>query len=88
MKKVKIYKRRYGISMNKSMISPFFSYIHVISLIKYYLLTVGNGKEFSDSQGMEKALYRIGNRTKICYCHPRSPEERGSNENANTLICN
>lgn len=49
-------------------------------------MTVDNGKEFSDSKGMEKALYRVGNRTKIYYCHPRSPEERGSNENANILI--
>lgn len=35
---------------------------------------------------MEKALYRVGNRTKVYYCHPHSPHERGSNENCNLLV--
>lgn len=49
-------------------------------------ITVDNGAEFKDYKGMEKALYRVGNRTKIYYCHPNSPQERGSNENCNLLI--
>lgn len=44
-------------------------------------ITVDNGSEFYDTQGMEK-----GNRTKIYYCHPFSSWERGGNENANKLI--
>lgn len=49
-------------------------------------ITVDNGTEFSDAKGMEKALYRKGNRTKMFYCHPYSSYERGSNENANRLV--
>lgn len=49
-------------------------------------ITVDNGFEFQDYQSIEKALYRVGNRTKVYYCHPRSPHERGSNENCNLLI--
>ena len=49
-------------------------------------ITVDNGAEFQDNTGMEKALYRKGKRTRIYYCHPRSPNERGSNENQNKLI--
>ena len=49
-------------------------------------ITVDNGSEFKSYQTMEKALYRVGNRTKIFYCHPYSSHERGSNENANLLI--
>ena len=49
-------------------------------------ITVDNGSEFKDSMGMEKALRRKSNRTNIYYCHPRSPNERGSNENANILL--
>jgi len=42
-------------------------------------ITVDNGKEFQDYYGMSRY-------TKIYYCHPRNPQERGSNENANRLI--
>lgn len=49
-------------------------------------ITVDNGSEFADSKAMEKALYRVGNRTKVYYCHPNSPHERGSNENCNLLV--
>ena len=35
---------------------------------------------------MEKALRRKGNRTKIYYCHPHCPSERGANEGQNKLI--
>lgn len=49
-------------------------------------ITVDNGSEFSNCQGMEKAKYRKGSRTKIYYCHPYSAYERGSNENQNAMI--
>lgn len=49
-------------------------------------ITVDNGCEFSDYKGMEKACRRKGKRTRVYYCHPYSPHERGSNENMNKLI--
>lgn len=49
-------------------------------------ITVDNGVEFSDFKGMEKALYRVGKRTDIYYCHPYCPHERGTNEVNNKLI--
>lgn len=49
-------------------------------------ITVDNGSEFKDFIGMEKALRRKNNRTKVYYCHPRSPNERGTNENNNILL--
>lgn len=49
-------------------------------------ITVDNGSEFKDFEALEKAVNRVGKRTKVYYCHARSPQERGSNENANLLI--
>lgn len=50
-------------------------------------ITVDNGTEFSDCEGLEKSILQDGeNRTKIYYCHPYSSYERGSNENQNKLI--
>ena len=49
-------------------------------------ITVDNGVEFSDYQGMKRSLLHEGDRTKIYYCHAYSSYERGSNENANKLI--
>ena len=49
-------------------------------------ITVDNGSEFKDFIGMEKAMRRKNERTKVYYCHPRSPNERGSNEAANNLL--
>ncbi len=49
-------------------------------------ITVDNGAEFMDFIGMEKALYRVGQRTKVYYCHPHAPHERGTNENNNILL--
>jgi IS30 family transposase len=43
--------------------------------------TVDNGSEFSDSEGMEKALG-----IPIYYAHPYSSFERGTNENHNGII--
>lgn len=63
-------EKRYG--------SSFFSIFKTI--------TVDNGTEFSDHVGMEKALYRVGKRTDVYFCHPHCPHERGSNEVQNKLI--
>ncbi|MCM1104095.1 MAG: IS30 family transposase [Clostridium sp.] len=49
-------------------------------------ITVDNGSEFQDCEGLEKALNRKGSRTKIYYCHPYRSCERGSNENQNRMI--
>lgn len=49
-------------------------------------ITVDNGSEFQDCEGLEKALNRKGRRTKIYYCHPYRSCERGSNENQNRMI--
>ncbi len=48
-------------------------------------ITVDNGSEFADVQGMEKSIYR-GQRTKFFYCHPYSSWERGTNERMNREI--
>ncbi len=48
-------------------------------------ITVDNGVEFSDCQGMEKSVYK-GQRTKVYYCHPYSSYERGTNERLNREI--
>lgn len=49
-------------------------------------ITVDNGSEFNDVDGMKKALYRVGDRFELYYCHPYSSWERGSNENQNRLV--
>ena len=49
-------------------------------------ITVDNGSEFMDYDGMQKSVRTKGNRTKVYYCHPYSSWERGSNENQNKLI--
>lgn len=50
-------------------------------------ITVDNGTEFSDAAGMEQSRrYKKRQRTQLYYCHPRVPEERGSNENMNKLL--
>lgn len=50
-------------------------------------ITVDNGVEFSDYEGMERSILRSGEkRTFLFYCHPYSSWERGSNENQNKLI--
>lgn len=48
-------------------------------------ITVDNGSEFSDFQGLEKSIYR-GNRVKVYYCHPYTSCERGTNERLNRDI--
>lgn len=49
-------------------------------------VTVDNGSEFADWEAIEKALYRVGKRWKLYYCHPYSSYERGTNENNNKLV--
>lgn len=49
-------------------------------------ITVDNGSEFSDCEGMERSCAHEGKRTKLYYCHPYSAYERGSNENQNKLV--
>lgn len=49
-------------------------------------ITIDNGSEFSDYEGLERSCRRIGTRTKVYYCHPYSSYERGSNENQNKMI--
>ncbi len=48
-------------------------------------ITVDNGSEFSDCEGMETSI-NGGQRTKMYYCHPYSSYERGSNENLNKMF--
>lgn len=49
-------------------------------------ITVDNGCEFQDFEGIEAAHRRKGKRTIVFFCHPYSAFERGSNENMNRLI--
>ena len=49
-------------------------------------ITVDNGVEFADYEGMEKSVFGEEKRTFVFYCHPYSSWERGSNENNNRLI--
>jgi len=50
-------------------------------------ITVDNGSEFMDVEGMERSCLRPGEkRTTIYYCHPYSSYERGSNEKQNGML--
>ncbi|HBN12731.1 MAG TPA: IS30 family transposase, partial [Clostridiales bacterium] len=49
-------------------------------------ITVDNGVEFSDSEGIEKSIYGNKKRTTVYYCHPYSSYERGTNERLNREI--
>lgn len=48
-------------------------------------ITVDNGVEFSDFEGLEKSIFK-GKRTNLYYCHPYSSYERGTNERLNREI--
>ena len=52
----------------------------------FQTITVDNGSEFQDWEGMTRAVTEEGARTHIYYCHPYSAFERGSNENGNRMI--
>lgn len=49
-------------------------------------ITVDNGTEFCDCEGMEKSRRNKKARTKVYYCHAYSSWERGSNENQNRFF--
>ena len=49
-------------------------------------ITVDNGGEFADWEGIEESYKKNKRRTTVFYCHPYSSYERGSNENQNKLI--
>ena len=50
-------------------------------------ITVDNGVEFSDYEGLEKSIYdETEKRTNIYYCHPYRSCERGTNERINRDI--
>lgn len=49
-------------------------------------ITVDNGVEFSDYDGMKASVLHKGPRVNIYYCHAYSSWERGSNENLNRMI--
>lgn len=54
--------------------------------VLFKTITVDNGTEFSDAEGMEKSRRNKKNRTKIYYCHAYRSNERGSNENGNRFL--
>ncbi len=58
----------------------------VLSYQIFKSVTVDNGPEFQDCNGMEQAYRKKGKRTTIYYCHPYSSWERGSNERQNGMI--
>ena len=50
-------------------------------------ITVDNGVEFSDSDGIQRSCTRPGEkRTTLYFCHPYTSCERGQNENQNRMI--
>lgn len=50
-------------------------------------ITVDNGSEFADADGIERSARRKGaKRTTVYYCHAYSSCERGTNENINRMI--
>ena len=50
-------------------------------------ITFDNGTEFSAAEELERsAVNKTIPRTKVYFCHPYSSWERGSNENANSMI--
>ena len=49
-------------------------------------ITVDNGTEFADCEGLEGSSLGDYMRTKLYYCHPYSSWERGTNENTNKMV--
>lgn len=52
----------------------------------FQTITVDNGSEFQDWEGMTRAADGTGDRTHIYYCHPYSAYGRGTNENLNRMF--
>lgn len=50
-------------------------------------ITVDNGSEFADVEGLERSVLNEGKkRTHLYYCHPYSSWERGTNEVTNKMV--
>lgn len=49
-------------------------------------ITVDNGSEFLRPKAIEKSCIEDGNRTEVYYCHPYTPQERGTNEINNKMV--
>ncbi len=50
-------------------------------------ITVDNGSEFADVEGLERSILNEGEkRTHLYYCHPYSSWERGTNEVTNKMV--
>ena len=49
-------------------------------------ITVDNGSEFANCEGIQRSCAGKGKRTHLYYCHPYSSWERGSNENCNRMV--
>ncbi len=49
-------------------------------------ITVDNGAEFSNVDGLEASIFNNKKRTTVYYCHPYSSYERGTNERLNREI--
>ena len=65
-------ERRYGADMFKQI---------------FKTITVDNGSEFADVNGLERSILEEGEkRTHLYYCHPYSSWERGTNEVTNKMI--
>ena len=55
--------------------------------IMFKTITVDNGVEFSDTEGIERSVFNNQKkRTSLFYCHAYSSWERGTNENINKMI--
>lgn len=52
----------------------------------FLTITVDNGSEFTDYEGIERSAFGGGKRTTVYFCHPYSSYERGSNENQNKMV--
>ena len=65
-------ERRYGADMFKQI---------------FKTITVDNGSEFADVNGLERSIMEEGEkRTHLYYCHPYSSWERGTNEVTNKMV--
>lgn len=52
----------------------------------FLTITVDNGSEFTDYEGIERSSLGEEKRTVVYFCHPYSSYERGSNENQNKMV--
>lgn len=53
---------------------------------KFKSITLDNGREFLDWEGLERSLKNGKTRTLVYFAHPYSAWERGTNENQNKII--